>query len=92
MHGGGFISLSSRGMQIYTRKWANALGIPIFSIDYRMVPDFPFPTAPKDCYIVYQFIVNHIHKYFNIKPTKIYISGDSAGGNLSCVLTGMILK
>lgn len=28
----------------------------------------------------------------NIKPVNIYISGDSAGGNLSCSLTGLILK
>lgn len=28
----------------------------------------------------------------NIKPTNIYIAGDSAGGNLACALTGLILK
>jgi len=28
----------------------------------------------------------------NIKPTNIYITGDSAGGNLACSLTGLILR
>ena len=28
----------------------------------------------------------------NIRPTNIYISGDSAGGNLACSLTGLILR
>jgi hormone-sensitive lipase len=28
----------------------------------------------------------------NIRPTNIYIAGDSAGGNLACSLTGLILK
>ena len=28
----------------------------------------------------------------NIKPKNIYLAGDSAGGNLTCALTGLILK
>lgn len=28
----------------------------------------------------------------NIKPKKFYIAGDSAGANLTCALTGLILK
>jgi len=92
MHGGGFVALSSRSMQAYTRKWANALNVPIFSIDYRMPPNHPFPTAPQDCLIVYKFLLNHVDKFMNISPKNIYISGDSAGGNLTCSLTGLILK
>lgn len=57
-----------------------------------MPPDHPFPQAPYDCLTVYRFILEHIHHYLNIKPTTIYLSGDSAGGNLSLSLTGLILK
>jgi len=92
MHGGGFVALSSRSMQNYTRKWANELGVPIISIDYRMPPEHPFPQAPHDCLTVYRFLLEHLHHYLNIKPTSIYLAGDSAGGSLACVLTGMILK
>ena len=92
MHGGGFIALSSRVMQTMTRKWANQLKIPIFSIDYRKPPNNPFPAAPNDCLAVYKFIVKKINKYMNIKPTNIYLAGDSAGGNLACSLMGSILK
>lgn len=28
----------------------------------------------------------------NIKPTNIYLAGDSAGGNLAFALAGMVLK
>ena len=92
MHGGGFIALSSRAMQIYTRKWANELDIPIFSVDYRMPPDHPFPQAPHDCFLVYRFLLNHVHQYMNIKPQHIYLAGDSAGGNLALSVTGLIMK
>lgn len=91
MHGGGFIALSSRMMQTMTRRWANKLKIPIFSIDYRKPPTDPFPAAPNDCLSVYKFIVNKIRNYMNINPKNIYLAGDSAGGNLVCGLTGNII-
>lgn len=92
MHGGGFIALSSRSMQIYTRHWANELNVPIFSVDYRMPPDHPFPQAPHDCFIVYQFLLNYVHQFMNIRAKNIFLAGDSAGGNLSFSLTALILK
>lgn len=33
------------------------------------------------------FIMNYIDKYFNIKPKKVVLVGDSAGGNLVAALT-----
>lgn len=57
-----------------------------------MPPDHPFPQAPQDCLIVYRFLIDHIDKFMNIKPINIYLAGDSAGGNLACSLTGLILK
>ena len=92
MHGGGFLALSSRSMQTYTRRWACELEIPVFSIDYRMPPDFRFPVATFDCLKVYSFIVQNISKYFRIQPKKVILAGDSAGGNLVCSLMGLILK
>ena len=92
MHGGGFVALSSRSMQVYTRKWARDLKIPVFSVDYRMPPEHRFPTAPLDCLKVYKFLVTKIHNYFNIRPKKIIIAGDSAGGNLAFSLTALIIK
>jgi len=41
---------------------------------------------------VYEFIINHINKYFNINPKNIYVIGDSAGGSISCGLITMILQ
>jgi hormone-sensitive lipase len=92
IHGGGFLALSSRSMQVYTRRWAIELKVPVFSVDYRMPPDYPFPTAPQDCLTVYRFLVHHIHEHLNIRPQRIIVAGDSAGGNLAFSLTGMVMK
>jgi hormone-sensitive lipase len=48
-HGGGFIALSSCTSQTYTRKWANALKVPVFSVDYGKPPEFRFPYPVLDC-------------------------------------------
>lgn len=64
----------------------------MFSIDYRLAPKHPYPTAAHDCLRVYQFILKNIHKYYKINPKNIFLGGDSAGGNLSCALTTLVLK
>lgn len=78
-------------MQSYTRKWANELKIPIFSIDYRKPPVHRFPVALEDCVAAYEFIIENIHKYFKIRPTNVILAGDSAGGNLAVSLCASLL-
>ena len=92
IHGGGFVALSSFSMQSHTRKWAIELGIPIFSIDYRLSPQSAFPDALDDCWYAYRFLVREAFRYMNIRPRKIILAGDSAGGNLCLALTGLLMK
>lgn len=63
--GGGFVSMSSRSHQIYTRKWANTLKVPIFSIDYRVAPKDPYPAGIDDCWQAYMWILNKLKHYFS---------------------------
>lgn len=58
-HGGGFVAMSSFSHQTYTRKWANHMGEEsvIFSVDYRLAPEYPFPAALDDCWTAYLWIV-----------------------------------
>jgi len=83
IHGGGFVAMSSSSHQSYSRRWANEIGIPIFSIDYRLAPENAYPAALNDVWQAYYWIVNNCTTYFGIKPEKIIVSGDSAGGNLT---------
>lgn len=50
IHGGGFVAMSSGSHQNYTRVWANDLKLPIFSIDYKLAPQYAFPEALNDCW------------------------------------------
>ena len=92
VHGGGFVSMSSASHQTYTRVWANEVGVPIFSVDYRLAPAEAFPAALNDVWQVYHWIVENAETYLGIKPEKIILVGDSAGGNLITATTLMAIK
>lgn len=70
IHGGGFVSMSSGSHQIYTRKWANMLDAPIFSLDYRLAPKDPYPKALDDCWQAYNWIINNVHSIFSKNHIK----------------------
>ncbi|CAG9335245.1 unnamed protein product [Blepharisma stoltei] len=87
VHGGGFVAMSSYSHQNYTRIWANELKIPLFSVDYRLAPQHPFPAALDDVWQVYTWLKTYAEQYLGILPEKIILVGDSAGGNLILALT-----
>ena len=56
-HGGGFMCQDSHVHSNYTIKWATDMGIPVFSVDYRLAPKNPYPDPQNDCYQAYVWIV-----------------------------------
>jgi acetyl esterase/lipase len=93
IHGGGFIGGSSSDARGYTIEYATKLGVPFFSVDYRLSPTYKFPDALNDWWHVYLWLLEYWEIYLQLKPLKIILMGDSAGGNLCLgVLNLAILK
>jgi hypothetical protein len=90
-HGGGFITGSSNVYQEYTRIWANETKFPVFSIDYRLAPEFAFPDGLTDCWQSYLWLIKYSKKYLRMSFDKIIIMGDSAGGNLILGITNLAI-
>lgn len=84
--------MSSDVHQSYTRAWANELGVPIISVDYRLAPQSNFPDQLNDCWQIYHWLVLHAEEELGIKPDTIILVGDSAGGNLIMALTVMAIQ
>lgn len=43
---------------LLTIRWARALKIPVFSLDYRLAPKHPYPAALDDCWQAYNWLLH----------------------------------
>jgi epsilon-lactone hydrolase len=80
IHGGALISGSGESCRIWGAGLAAMLGARVWSVDYRMPPDHPYPAPLDDCVAAYRAL---LRKH---PPTKIIVGGGSAGGNLAAAL------
>lgn len=81
-HGGGFVYNASPHQFRLARSFAEMAGCTTILVDYRLAPDYKFPTAAEDCFAVYRWVLGNSDE-LGIDPNRITVCGDSAGGNLS---------
>lgn len=87
-HGGAFIFGAPEQMDFIFYKLAVDAGVTIFSVDYRLAPENPFPAALKDGYSVLLWLADN-GESLGVDIDKIIISGSSAGGAIALSLTHM---
>lgn len=76
-HGGGFTSGSTADHLDLCARLADAARAGVFSVDYRLAPEDPFPAAVKDCLAAYRHLLAE-----GYSPDGIVPVGISAGGSL----------
>lgn len=81
IHGGGFYMGSAAGSDIRNRQLADALGVVVTSVEYRLAPEHPWPAAPEDCETAALWLTEHAEERFG--TTKLAVSGFSAGATLA---------
>jgi epsilon-lactone hydrolase len=77
LHGGGYVIGSLDSHRHVASEIGRASGARALAIDYRMAPEHPFPAAVEDALAAYRFLLDS-----DIRPARICIAGDSAGGGL----------
>jgi len=86
-HGGAFSYYSvNKEYKNLIAKMAKYLNVQIFSPEYHLAPEHPFPRQFQDCY----YTTNHIlrnHQKYRVDLKNFSIAGDSAGGQLTCAIT-----
>jgi monoterpene epsilon-lactone hydrolase len=80
IHGGAFIVAGGEVCRATATMTARKVGMRLWSVDYRMPPDHPHPSAVDDCLVAYRALLEE-HR-----PEEIVVGGTSAGGNLSAAL------
>lgn len=90
IHGGGFAAGNLDSHDATCRYLATRGQLAVLSIDYRLAPEFPYPTPLDDCVEAYRWVREHADA-LAIDPERIALGGESAGGNLT-VATCMRLR
>lgn len=83
-HGGGWVQGSTRMYDPLCSHLADQLDALVVSVDYRMAPEHPAPTAAHDAIDVTRWL--HESAERGIDPGRIAVCGDSAGGNLAAIV------
>lgn len=84
-HGGAGVFCSLDTHEGLCRLLAQASGCRVFSVDYRLAPEHPFPAAVEDAYFATEWICANAAGLY-LDRTRIAIGGDSFGGTLSAVV------
>lgn len=84
-HGGGWVVGSLESHDFSCRRLADAAGVRILAVEYRLAPEHPFPAAPDDARRAWRAVTDEPDR-FGADPGRIAVGGDSAGGNLAAVL------
>ena len=76
LHGGAFFLGSSLSYRAFAARVSAASGMAVFVLDYRLVPEHPFPAAREDTAAALDWLDTR-------GLSTVAIGGDSAGGNLA---------
>ncbi|MBW9154827.1 alpha/beta hydrolase [Clostridium estertheticum] len=87
-HGGSWISGSIDDYDNVCRKLSKNSKAIVVSVNYRLAPEDPFPAGLNDVYNVLQWVYKYA-KSINGDSSRICVVGDSAGANLSAVVSQM---
>ena len=79
LHGSGFALCSPRTHRRLTAWLSRLTGLPVFCVDYRLAPEYRFPTAAVDVRSGWDWLSRHR----GLDPGRIVVAGDSAGGHLA---------
>lgn len=88
-HGGGWINGNVESTDGFCHDLCEVTQSLVFSVDYRLAPEYPFPTGLEDAYAALEWVSKEGSEKYNGNPGQLVVGGDSAGGNLAAVVALM---
>lgn len=85
VHGGGFVRPHVLRDEIYSSKVADGIRGIVVDVDYRLAPEYPFPTAFEECYDVCRWVFTMLETW-DADGSRISMGGHSAGANLTAAV------
>jgi len=85
-HGGGWVQGDLETHHGVCARLARHAGALVVAVDYRLAPEHKFPAAVEDCLAAYRWLRTRGGE-LGADPARVAVAGDSAGGNLSAVVS-----
>jgi acetyl esterase len=85
-HGGGWVQGDLETHHGLCARLARHAGVLVVAVDYRLAPEHKFPAAVEDCLAAYRWLRTR-GRDVGADPARVAVAGDSAGGNLSAVVS-----
>ena len=86
LHGGAFFAGSPESHRTATSHFSRAIKASVLSVNYRLIPENQRRDGIEDCKTAYRWVLANGPQGGGA-PDHIYVGGDSAGGNLSLVIS-----
>ena len=83
-HGGGWVFFRLDAYDPICTHLCASTECMVVSIDYRLSPEYKFPAAVNDCLDATRWFAAHCEEWHG-DTTRLFLAGDSAGGNLAAV-------
>jgi acetyl esterase/lipase len=77
-HGGVYVIGSASASVPLVGDIARRTAMRVYTLDYRLGPEHPYPAAVQDAVAAYQGLLNQ-----GVHPDRIAVAGESAGGGLA---------
>jgi acetyl esterase len=84
IHGGGCVLGDIESHDVLCRTLCHDTAATVFSLEYRLAPEHPFPAAVEDSVAALEWLSREAPA-LGLDPKRIAVAGDSAGGGLAAV-------
>jgi acetyl esterase len=92
-HGGGWVLGGLEDADPVGRTLAQRTGCTVVMVDYRLAPEYRYPTAVDDSWAALGWVAARLPELTagaelanGTGPTPLIVAGDSAGGNLAAIM------
>lgn len=89
IHGGAFVMGSPKSHRNITNCFSRVANAAVLAIDYRLMPEHARILGVKDCRSAYRWLLDNGPDGPGVAE-RVFVGGDSAGGNLTLALAAWV--